>query len=118
MARYTSFYKSIAPSCDLKQCIFEMLRSCDFDVIYDRGDYVFAREIPGGVDYSRLVTVEVLIDRPKSIEKSDVTDDAFHMNFVVKNEELPLKVDNHCRQKFNLVNEAIQSSQLLNVVAA
>lgn len=118
MARYTSFYKSVAPSGDLKQFIFDMLRACNFDVIYDRDDYVFAREIPGGVDYSKLVTVEVLIDPPKAALKQDEDDDAYRMNFVVKNEELPLKVDNHCRQKFNLMNEAIQSSQTLNVVAA
>ncbi len=118
MARYTSFYKSIAPSTDLKQLLFEMLRSCNFDVIYDRDDYVFAREVPGGVDYSKLVTVEVLIDRPRSAASLSDNTDAFHMNFVVKNEELPLKVDNHCRQKFNLVNEAVQSSQELNIVAA
>ncbi len=118
MARYTSFYKSVAPSGDLKQFIFDMLHSCNFDVIYERGDYVFAREVPGGVDYSKLVTVEVLIDPPKAALKPDEDDDAYRMNFVVKNEELPLQVDNHCRQKFNLVNEAIQSSQALNVVAA
>lgn len=118
MARYTSFYKSVAPSGDLKQFIFDMLRACDFDVIYDRDDYVFAREIPGGVDYAKLVTVEVLIDPPTAARKPDEKDDAYHMNFVVKNEELPLRVDNHCRQKFNLVNETIQSNQALNVVAA
>jgi len=118
MARYTSFYKSIAPSNDLKQFIFDLLQSCDFDVIYDREDYVYAREVPGGVDYSKLVTVEVLIDRPTASVRAREGADSLHMNFVVKNEELPLQIDNHCRQKFNLVNEAIQSSQALSVVAA
>ncbi|MEB3210840.1 MAG: hypothetical protein VKL39_05775 [Leptolyngbyaceae bacterium] len=118
MARYTSFYKSMTSSNELKRFIFDMLRACDFDVIYDRGDYVYAREVPGGVDYSKLVTVEVLIDPPKSSVVPDAVDDAFHMNFVVKNEELPLRMDNHCRRKFNLVNEAIQSSEFLEVVAA
>ncbi|MEM9449762.1 MAG: hypothetical protein AAGA75_14640 [Cyanobacteria bacterium P01_E01_bin.6] len=118
MARYTSLYKSIASSNDLKRFIFDMLQACNFDVIYDREDYVYAREVPGGVDYSKLVTVEVLIDPPKSSVIRDEGDDAFRMNFVVKNEELPLRIDNHCRQKFNLVNEAIQSNEMLNVVAA
>jgi hypothetical protein len=118
MARYTSFYKSVAPSDDLKRFIFDLLRSCNFDVIYDRDDYVFAREVPGGVGYSKLVTVEVLIDPPKAALKPDEDDDAYRMNSVVKNEELPLQVDNHCRQKFNLMNEAIQSNQTLNVFAA
>lgn len=116
MARYTSFYKSAAPSDDLKQFLYEMLRSCNFDVIYDREDYVFAREIPGGVDYSKLVTVEVLIDRPPSAPTR--TNRELHMNFVVKNEELPLRIDNHCRQKFNLVNEAVRSTQFLHPVGA
>ncbi|MEL6224594.1 MAG: hypothetical protein AAFQ57_11860 [Cyanobacteria bacterium J06626_14] len=118
MARYTSFYKSMTSSNDLKRFIFDMLSACDFDVIYDREDYVYAREVPGGVDYAKLVTVEVLIDPPKSSVIQDSVDDAFRMNFVVKNEELPLRNDNHCRRKFNLVNEAIQSSQLLEVIAA
>lgn len=117
MARYTSFYKSVSPSDDLKQFLFDMLQACNFDVIYDREDYVFAREVPGGVDYSKLVTVEVLIDRTSpAVQREE--GHALQMNFVVKNEELPLKVDNHCRQKFNLVNEAIQSSQALNIVGA
>lgn len=114
MARYTSLYKSAAPSSDLKQFLFEMLRSCDFDVIYDRDDYLFAREVPGNVDYSKLVTVEVLIDQPPAVPAR--ADEELQMNFVVKNEELPLQVDNHCRQKFNLVNEAVLSNDSLRPV--
>ncbi|MGB3492637.1 MAG: hypothetical protein WBA57_07905 [Elainellaceae cyanobacterium] len=114
MARYTSLYRSIAPSPNVKEFLFDMLRSCNFDVIYDRGDYLFAREVPGKVDYSKLVTVEVLIDQPIAALRE--TDGQLHMNVVVKNEELPLQVNNHCRQKFNLVNNAVLSNEMLSPV--
>ncbi len=74
-----------------------------------------AREVPGGVSFSKLVTVEVLIDRLPAAA------DGVRMNFVVKNEELPLQTDNHCRQKFNLVNQAIVENhqwQLIEAVAS
>ncbi len=116
MARYTSLYKSVAPSTNVKEFLFNMLRSCDFDVIYDREDYLFAREVPGSVGYSKLVTVEVLIDQPLAVPTQSDTE--LQMNFVVKNEELPLKVDNHCRQKFNLVHEAVISNEMLQSVCA
>lgn len=114
MARYTSLYRSIGSSPSVKQFLFDMLQSCNFDVIYDRGDYLFAREVPGNVDFSKLVTVEVLIDQPLAITSE--VDGELQMNVVVKNEELPLKVDNHCRQKFNLVNEAVLSNEMLRPV--
>lgn len=60
-----------------------------------------AREIPGRVAFAKLVTVEVLID------KSTATAQEVRMNFVIKNEELPLQVDNHCRQMFEMVQEAV-----------
>jgi hypothetical protein len=33
------------------------------------------------------------------------------MNFVIKNEELPLQVDNHCRQMYNQVSQAVSDNQ-------
>jgi len=33
------------------------------------------------------------------------------MNFVIKNEELPLKANNHCRQMFELVSHSIMSNR-------
>lgn len=115
MARYTSLF-TIAVSLDsLRRSLADILRSCDFDIIYDTGDYLVARETPGGVSFSKLVTVEVLID------KFPATEEEVRMNFVVKNEELPLQVDNHCRQKFNLVNRAIAENrhwQLIESVAS
>jgi hypothetical protein len=49
--------------------------------------------------------VEVLID------KSTATDEETRMNIVIKNEELPLKLDNHCRQVFDFVRQQIEHSR-------
>jgi hypothetical protein len=114
MARYTCSF-TIAVSLDrLQQSLIEVLQSCNFDIIYDTGDYLMAREIPGRVAFAKLVTVEVLID------KSTATAQEVRMNFVIKNEELPLQVDNHCRQMFDMVQEAVAENrhwQLVESVA-
>jgi hypothetical protein len=115
MARYTSLF-TVSVSFDrLRQLLTDILESCNFNVIYDTEDYLVAREVPGQVSFAKLVTVEVLIDKFRE-EDAEV-----RMNFVVKNEELPLKTDNHCRRKFNLVNQAVAESrqwQLLESVAS
>ena len=64
-----------------------------------------ARETPGRVSFPKLVTVEVLID------KTTATDKEVRMNFVIKNEELPLQIDNHCRQIFTQVSQAVTDNQ-------
>ncbi|HBB36296.1 MAG TPA: hypothetical protein DDZ80_03645 [Cyanobacteria bacterium UBA8803] len=105
MARYTCSF-TVAVSLDLlQQALIEVLQSCNFDIIYDTGDYLMAREIPGHVAFAKLVTVEVLIDKSMAIGKE------VRMNFVIKNEELPLQVDNHCHQMFDLVQEAIAQNR-------
>lgn len=101
MARYTCSFTVAAPVEHLRLLLVEVLQSCDLDVIYDTGDYIMAREIPGQVSFSKLVTVEVLIDRTTATETET------RMNLVIKNEELPLQIDNHCYQIFQLVNQAI-----------
>jgi hypothetical protein len=115
MARYTSLF-TISVSLDrLRQLLTDILESCNCNVIYNTEDYLVARENPGQVTFAKLVTVEVLIDRfhPNDAE--------VRMNFVVKNEELPLKADNHCRRMFNLVNRAVAESrqwQLIECIAS
>ena len=69
-----------------------------------------AREIPGRVAFAKLVTVEVLID------KSTATSQEVRMNFVIKNEELPLQVDNHCHQMFDMVQEAVAENRYWQLV--
>lgn len=105
MARYTCSL-TVAVSLDhLQPSLIEVLQSCKFDIIYDTGDYLMARESPGRVAFAKLVTVEVLID------KSTATAQEVRMNFVIKNEELPLQVDNHCRQMFDMVQEAVAQNR-------
>lgn len=69
-----------------------------------------AREFPGRVSFAKLVTVEVLID------KSTATSEEVRMNFVIKNEELPLQVDNHCHQMFNMVQDAVAANRYWQLV--
>ena len=110
MARYTSLH-TVAVSLDrFRQLLTDILRSCSLDVIYASEDYWVARELPGRVSYAKLVTVEVLIDQPQT-PSAEVK-----MNFVVKNEELPLKSNNHCRQIFNLVNQAIAENRQWHLI--
>lgn len=101
MARYTSSYKVALPIDRLRQLLVEVLNTCSLDILYETIDYVMAREKPGQVPFAKLVTVEILIDR------TTATPTETRMNLVMKNEELPLQIDNHCHQIFNLVNQAI-----------
>ncbi|WP_449419268.1 hypothetical protein [Phormidium nigroviride] len=101
MARYTGFFIVAVPIERLRQLVIEILVSCDLDIIYDSGDYLMARELPGQVSIPKLVTAEILIDK-SSNSQSEV-----RMDLVIKNEELPLKFNNHCRQMFELVSELI-----------
>jgi hypothetical protein len=114
MARYTCLVTVEAPDSGIKQPLGQTLESCNFDIIYEAEDYVVAREVPGGVAFPKLVTVEVLIDETPAEER------AVRMNFVMKNEELPLQTNNHCRRMFDLVNQAIAENnqwQLIEAVA-
>ena len=96
----------------LHQLLSQVLESCHFDIIYQTPEYLMGREVPGRVIFSKLVTVEVLIDR------SNATDREVRMNFVIKNEELPLQVDNHCHQMFDLVSRAMADNQQLKLIEA
>ena len=100
MARYTcSFIISIHFE-QLQPLLVELLQDCGLNVMYYTSDYIMAREVPGSVPFSKLVTVEALID------KSTATETETRMSIVMKNEELPLQVENHCRQLFEYIKEA------------
>ncbi len=78
------------------------MESCRLEMIYEIEDYMMAREIPGQVSFSKLVTAEVLIDI------TNATEESVSLSFVVKNEELPLNSNNHCRQMFDLLRVEIE----------
>ena len=105
MARYTGLFVVAAPFEHLRQLLADVLMSCNFDIIYDRRYYLMAREVPGQVSLSQLVTIEVSIVSPEN------SYDDIRMNFVVKNEELPLRLNNHCSRMFETLRQAIANYQ-------
>ena len=108
MARYTNLFVSVLPAHNLRESLPDVLQSCGLHLVYQDGDYMMAKERPGGVSYSQLATVEVLIS---SADDTRVLpqDSSATVNLVVKNEELPLKTNNHCHKIFQIVNQAIES---------
>ena len=110
MARYTSSYKVALPIDRLRQLLLEVLNTCSLVILYETIDYVMAREKTGQVPFAKLVTVEILIDH------TTATPTETRMNLVMKNEELPLQLDNHCHQIFNLVNQAIINNRQWQLV--
>ncbi|MBK1987084.1 hypothetical protein A0J48_005955 [Sphaerospermopsis aphanizomenoides BCCUSP55] len=105
MARYTSSFIVSVPIDHLQALLIDLLQDCGLDVQYYTPDYIMAREIPGNVSFSKLVTVEVLVD------KSSATETETRMSIVIKNEELPLQLNNHCRQIFDFVRQMIEQSR-------
>ncbi len=100
MARYTCSYVLSLPLEEITICLKDIFESCDCNLLYDTPDYFMARENPGKIHFSRLVTVEVL---PDILNQPD----CLRLNFVVKNEELPLQVKNHCAQMFDSLKQTI-----------
>ena len=68
----------------------ELVEQRQFSVVYDSADYWVARENPGSVSISQLVTIEIFFE----IRQAEGT----HLNCLVKNEALPLQAINHCQQ--------------------
>ena len=101
MARYTCSYLVKVSLEEIQPLISNILQSCHFEVIYQSLDYMMAKEIPGEVNFSKLSGVEVLIDNTTAKE-NEIT-----VTLVVKSDELPLQVKNHCHQKYDQVQEAI-----------
>lgn len=105
MARYTNLFTASGSTQDLRQSLVQVFRACDLSLVYEATDYLMAKEKPGQVAYAKLTTVEALINSPPN-------DNAVaRVNLVVKNEELPLKSNNHCQRVFDLVNQTIAESQ-------
>ena len=104
MSRYISCYVVTTALEELPSLVETILTTCGFEIIYQRVEYIMAREIPGRVSFNKLVTVEVLIDSTKA------TTTQVQVDIIVKNDELPLQVNNHCRQLFNKIAETITQS--------
>jgi hypothetical protein len=104
MARYTSSYNVELSLKDMMASLKEILQSCCLNLCYETEEYIMAKEEPGNVSYTKLVEVEILIDRTKA------TATQVQVDFVVKNEELPLQVKNHCREIFEQVQTEIKKN--------
>jgi hypothetical protein len=110
MARYTQQYVLKILPGKLRQAITESLESCKLNITYSTDDYIRAQEAAGSVSFSQLVTIEILI------QQNATNDGTTKFTCVAKNEELPLRVDNHCHEVSDLVNKALSSNKSWKVV--
>lgn len=111
MARYT---RSLSVALSLSNCLTQLkavLENCHLEVLFSKEDCIIAREQPGKVPFTKLVTIEVLVDSTRAT--SNIT----NMDVVVKNEELPLQSNNHCSQVFDQLSQAINQHSGWQVVA-
>jgi hypothetical protein len=110
MARYTHDLTVAVPLSQFYEQVKEVLKACSFEVLYFKEDFVVARETPGNIPFSRLVTVEIFVDSTRA------TQDITHLSVVVKNEELPLQANNHCYQMYEKLNQAIADNKGWNLI--
>lgn len=114
MARYTHLLTVALSPRLLRQQLIDTLQTCQLEVVHTTDDYVMARESPNGIPFTQLVSVEVLIDN------TTATDTSTQFTFVIKNEELPLKIKNHCFQVYEQLSAALAENknwELLQSVA-
>ncbi|MGB5772174.1 MAG: hypothetical protein WBM32_20250 [Crocosphaera sp.] len=112
MARYTSSFIAKTTLEQLPVLLSELLESCDFEMVYQATDYLMAKETPGKIVFSKLVSVEVLV------ESTVAKNNEVPVIFVVKNDELPLNPNNHCHQRFQQLQTILNQSQQMHSVTA
>ena len=101
MARYTNLFTTSASKEEVHQRLLTALKTCDLDLVYQDPVYIVAKEKPGHVTLAQLATVEILLN-PPAVEPQGAK-----IDLIVRNEELPLRQDNHCHTIFIQVNQAI-----------
>lgn len=101
MARYNGLFTVAVDVENLELILTEILEACGCEIVYNRGDSLMASESPGQVSLSQLVTIEI------TFETATATTEKMRMNIVVRNQELPFKLDNHCHQIFILLSQLI-----------
>ncbi|AFY39527.1 hypothetical protein Lepto7376_3303 [[Leptolyngbya] sp. PCC 7376] len=105
MARYTCSYHVGLPEKEMIASLKEIIDECDLNLTYETGGYIMAKEKPGNVAFPKLVEVEILYDRTKPDQ------DSIQVDFVAKNEELPLQTQNHCYHIFNGIQSIINTKK-------
>lgn len=101
MSRYVCHFSVALSSQHVRLPLRKLLEACRLEPMYETEDYLMAREIPGRVSYAKLVRVDV------AIHVTHATQDSVKLSFCLKNEELPLNTNNHCRQVFDLLRLTI-----------
>ena len=104
MARYTNFFMTSSSPEEISQMLVSAIESCDLNLVYNDPVCIVAKEKPGKVAFAQLATVEILIS-PPTVEQG-----GSKIDLVVKNEELPLRTQNHCKQVFAAIDEAIATA--------
>jgi hypothetical protein len=105
MARYTRYLSLSIPIDQFYPQLTRTLESCNLRVLHTSWEYIMASEDPGMVPLSQLVKVEVFVDNNRT------TAEDVNLTLVVKNEELPLRANNHCQQMFQEVNNALAKNR-------
>ncbi|NJK37991.1 MAG: hypothetical protein HC835_10870 [Oscillatoriales cyanobacterium RM2_1_1] len=101
MARYTGYFAVGIGIETLREVLLELLRDCNLEITYQTRSSIISRENMGQVSVPQLVTVEVIFDTATATEIET------RITLVVKNEELPLQFNNHCRQMFEVLSQSI-----------
>jgi len=101
MARYTNLFMTGAPKEEVLQGLVTALQACNLDLVYQDPVYIVAKEKPGQVSFAQLATVEILLNPPA------LKTQGAKIDLIVKNEELPLRQQNHCHTVFTQVSQAV-----------
>jgi hypothetical protein len=101
MARYTCRFSIPLNLEKIRKPLRDLMTDSSMEIIYEIEDYLMGREVLGQVAFAKLATTEILIDTTVATENS------VGIKLVVKNEELPLKVNNHCQQIFTSFQQEI-----------
>lgn len=112
MARYTNFFMTGASSEEINHALVGALEACNLDLVYQDPVCIVAKEKAGKVPFAQLATIELLIS-PPTVESG-----GSKIDLVVKNEELPLRTQNHCKEVFSQVNQAITEAHAPSPVAS
>jgi len=110
MGRYTQQYTIEISPQKLLLALKESLESCNLSITYSTEDYVMAQEATGNVSFSKIVTVEILI------HQTEIDGDNVKLTCVTKNQELPLRSDNHCQRMADKVSQAFAGNQSWKMV--
>jgi hypothetical protein len=113
MSRYSCSYLAKIPPNRLDLLYDDLLQLSVFEVMHRRPDIFVLLETPNEAMFVQLVTIE-LFNTP--ISPSEI-----QIDLLVKNHELPLRINNRCRQFFDrihrLITEDYQGQSLIQFTA-